>query len=111
MIPATQEQIEAACMTRSAADAVGFLAFIGLEATNRQCRYAIADMLADGRRKSVVSTGAVDREITLAAFDAQMGCARMLDAMVASFQHKAKRLGISFEQAMASSLGNQAVRA
>jgi hypothetical protein len=50
MIPATQEQIEAACMTRSAEDARTYLATIGLSAGIDQCRKTISAMLAEGKR-------------------------------------------------------------
>ena len=50
MIPATQEQIEAACMTRSAAQAAQYLAALDIFASEWECKQDIKCMIECGDR-------------------------------------------------------------
>ena len=111
MTPATQKQIEEACMTRSGDDAWTYLKAQGLSCTRSQCHKALALMLEDGRRTKLKGGGQGVVGEAVDAFDARMGCERMLTALACAFAAKSDRLGISFEQAMATSLGNVAARA
>lgn len=74
-------------MTRSANDARGFLALIGLEATHGQCDDAVAVLLADGRRGKLMggASGVTDQQIN--SFDARMGCERMLRRHLETGRH------------------------
>lgn len=55
MIPATQEQIEAAVARRSATEASRYLATIGIRASNSRCNAVIGQMIDEGRR-GIMST-------------------------------------------------------
>jgi len=101
MKPATQEQIEEACMTRSAEEARAYLAGLGYHAKVTHCRDTVVRLVSAGARVPL-KTGAVDTEIK--AEHAVMGSDRLARAMIASFRRKAKRLGCTVEDAMATSL-------
>lgn len=84
MTPATQEQIEEACMTRSADETRFYLASIGYYAKVVQCREAIVRLTLSGVREPLKS-GAVDTEIK--AIDAITGCERMLRRHLTTGKH------------------------
>lgn len=60
---ATQAEIECACMTRSAEEAVAHIRDCGLSASLTQCRKTVSGLIRDGRRQKL-ATGPVEHVIT-----------------------------------------------
>lgn len=87
MIPATQEQIEAACMTRDADAAARHLRQHGLVATRRQCRATVKVLVATGDRKRFLTDDRIRLADRTSRFDAAMGCKRLLSRHLKYGQH------------------------
>ncbi len=88
MTPATQEQIEAACMTRSSDDAVTFLRAQGLSVLRTRCDSTIALLIEDGRRGKLSTTGGFrPAETDLSRSAAKMACDALLRAHLKTGRH------------------------
>jgi len=87
MIPATQEQIEDACMIRSGPDAKRYLTAQGLFASEKDCRRAIVRLMQDGVRKQLPGGGPGAKGTEIERFDAMMGCQRMLKRHLETGRH------------------------
>lgn len=90
MTPATDDQIRDACMTRSATEAVRYLAAHGLHTGASRCNIVISRLIEDGVRQPkpryAFKTAHPERN-EVATFDAIVGSKRLLEAHIRTGMH------------------------